>query len=139
MEEKSKAEVFGNWLRERIDIWRYKNRTADGLPSQADFASRVIVDGEPLPTSSLSNILNGRKTITNMKLVTALAEILGPEVYDQLDMPRMMPKNKKLRRLIDWWSNPDTTDAEREWLYEVLQNREDEKSESQNPNAHRNA
>lgn len=118
------TESFGEWLRGQYVSWAYKTATKNNrMPSQADFAKWL-----GMPPTTVSNIMNDLRK-PSPEAVHLLADKLGTEVYDRLDLPRRMPRNKMLRYLADHWAKlPEQQQKE---LYERAQNMLEEQKEGE--------
>lgn len=99
----------------------------------AEWAAGVATDGGGPPSkynqkefskwlgmgqSDISRILAGEK-LPSLENIFRLAGKLGPEIYDALDMPRMVPPDDFLRRFVDYfYLFPDEIKEE---FYEMAQ------------------
>lgn len=115
-------ETFGYYLKRRFQEWAGKQLGRSGrIPSQAEFA--VWLD---VPTTSLSTWMNDVRTPVGEN-ADRLADKLGVEVYDRLNLPRRMPRNKKLMFLATIWDKLE--EHEQDELYERAKNLSRQNSE----------
>lgn len=102
---------FADWLYKRWMIY-YNNN--NGHVSQNDFARWLGIGN-----ANLTNYMSGlRKPAA--EFVEKLADKLGPAVYDKLDLPRKLPRDKMLLYIVDGWG--DFSEQERRELLERARN-----------------
>ena len=68
-----------------------------GNASVADFARICGVSA-----TNMGRYMDGSQSPTSDNLYS-MAEVLGPELYDAVKVPRMMPKDTKLSRIAEVW------------------------------------
>lgn len=110
--------------------WELSTKTR--IPSQNDFAQWIGI-----PNTSLSVWINKVRTPTG-KSIHVLAEKLGPDVYDALGQPRMMPNDKRLKKLaVNWFKLDERTKKQ---IEEIVENNDfDQKAEGLRKNDFRAA
>lgn len=105
---------FSHWLRKR---WLMFYNNHNGYVSQNDFAKHLKISNANL-TNYMTNLRR-----PGGKFVDILADTLGPQVYDKLDLPRKMPRDPDMRFVID--SMADFNPNERKELIEHIRNMRD--------------
>lgn len=95
-------ETFGNFLRRKYHEWSGKQLGRTGrIPSQNEFAKWLNV-----PPTSLSMWVNDVR-VPSDEAVHSMADKLGVEVYDKLNLPRRLPRNRLLLKIVDIWDRLD--------------------------------
>lgn len=107
---------FPKWLRKR---WLIYHNEHNGFVSQNDYAKHLGISNANL-TNYMTNLRR-----PSAEFVETLADALGPQVYDKLDLPRKMPKNKDVLYVVD--AMADFTEAERKELLEHVRNMRDKR------------
>lgn len=99
---------FGDWLNDKFIQWMIKDRRAR---SQNDFARYLKVSA-----ASLSQWMAGTREPVGEN-VHKLADKLGPEVYEILGLPPMMPRDNALKFIANLWHK--LNDDQREIILDV--------------------
>lgn len=101
MTEREQDGTFGKWLQNyfvgKFIPWYLGKHNK--IPSQTEFAKWLGVNN-----TNLSQYMNDNRR-PDVKQADLLAQKLGPEVYDRLNLPRKMPKDKLLYYIADNWHN----------------------------------
>jgi len=131
MGDETEKQTFGKWLQtyyvNKFIPW-YLGKHGK-IPSQNEFAKWLGIRN-----TNLSQYMNDNRR-PDVSQSDLLATRLGPEVYDRLDLPRKMPKDKALYWIADHWHEL-TEDEQKSILADAKQSLERRKGDEKPKNAY---
>lgn len=107
----STKQQFADYLNKKFLEWQL-NR---GVPtSMTEWAKWMNV-----PNTSLSMWMNAVRLPVGDNIYK-LADRLGPEVYDLLGLPRHIPRDDYVERMVEWYYDPDVSDEARAQVWDII-------------------